>query len=149
MEQLLALWRNFLPGDDLFDARNENLIWLFVDVPIDVGMLGKQGLAAQKEILDWFHMVRGCNSVLQSQWETLSHSFLAPLLNKAMTQQTAPSHLLRNLTAPLQPEMRSQVYANTAKPQSQLQTPIAMSQSLIHLATRPSFPITRHLDKRT
>ncbi|PGH02729.1 hypothetical protein GX51_04463 [Blastomyces parvus] len=51
---------------------------------------GYQG--AQKEILDWFHMVRGCNSVLQTQWETLSRSFLAPLLNKAMTQQTAPSH---------------------------------------------------------
>ncbi|OJD14155.1 hypothetical protein AJ78_05482 [Emergomyces pasteurianus Ep9510] len=49
-------------------------------------------LGAQKEILDWFYMVRGCNSVLQTQWETLSRSFLAPLLNKAMTQQTAPSH---------------------------------------------------------
>ncbi|QSS59627.1 C6 zinc finger domain-containing protein [Histoplasma capsulatum] len=51
---------------------------------------GYQG--AQKEILDWFHMVRGCNSVLQTQWGTLSRSFLAPLLHKAMTQQTAPSH---------------------------------------------------------
>ena len=50
----------------------------------------------QKEILDWFHMVRGCNSVLQTQWETLSQSFLAPLLKKGMMHETAPSHSVRD-----------------------------------------------------
>lgn len=50
----------------------------------------------QKEILDWFHMVRGCNSVLQTQWETVSQSFLAPLLKKGMMHETAPSHSVRD-----------------------------------------------------
>jgi hypothetical protein len=45
-----------------------------------------------KEMLDWFHMVRGCNSVLQTQWETLSRSFLAPLLKRGMIHETAASH---------------------------------------------------------
>ena len=50
----------------------------------------------QKEIFDWFHMVRGCNSVLQSQWETVSRSFLAPLLKKGMLHETAAAHNIRD-----------------------------------------------------
>lgn len=50
----------------------------------------------RKEILDWFYMVRGCNSVLQSQWETLSRSFLAPLLKKGMMHETAASYSVRD-----------------------------------------------------
>ncbi|KAF3491399.1 C6 zinc finger domain-containing protein [Arthroderma uncinatum] len=46
----------------------------------------------QKEIFDWFHMVRGCNSVVQTQWEPLSQSFLAPLLKKGMIHETAAAH---------------------------------------------------------
>ncbi|PGH08681.1 hypothetical protein AJ79_05963 [Helicocarpus griseus UAMH5409] len=57
---------------------------------------GPESLGAQKEILDWFYMVRGCNSVLQTQWPTLSQSFLAPLLKKGMTHETAASHTVRD-----------------------------------------------------
>jgi hypothetical protein len=46
----------------------------------------------QKDLFDWFHMIRGCNSVLQTQWDTVSHSFLAPLLKKGMVHETAASH---------------------------------------------------------
>ncbi|KAM5448573.1 hypothetical protein MaudCBS49596_005368 [Microsporum audouinii] len=46
----------------------------------------------QKEIFDWFYMVRGCNSVVQTQWEPLSQSFLAPLLKKGMIHETAAAH---------------------------------------------------------
>ncbi|KAL1955589.1 hypothetical protein VTO42DRAFT_8392 [Malbranchea cinnamomea] len=57
---------------------------------------GPDCAGVQKEILDWFHMVRGCNSVLQTQWETLSRSFLAPLLKKGMMHETAPTHSVRD-----------------------------------------------------
>ena len=50
----------------------------------------------QKEILDWFYMVRGCNSVLQTQWPTLSRSFLAPLLKRGMMHETAASQEVRD-----------------------------------------------------
>ncbi|KAK2743697.1 hypothetical protein FQN55_007100 [Onygenales sp. PD_40] len=50
----------------------------------------------QKELFDWFYMVRGCNSVLQTQWGTLSRSFLAPLLKKGMMHETAASHTVRD-----------------------------------------------------
>ncbi|KAI9933810.1 hypothetical protein ASPWEDRAFT_311930 [Aspergillus wentii DTO 134E9] len=45
-----------------------------------------------KDILDWFHMIRGCNSVVQAQWPTLSTSFLAPLLHRGMRHETTASH---------------------------------------------------------
>ncbi|PGH26401.1 hypothetical protein AJ80_01899 [Polytolypa hystricis UAMH7299] len=57
---------------------------------------GPEYIGLQKEILDWFHMVRGCNSVVQTQWETLSRSFLAPLLKKGMMHETAASHAVRD-----------------------------------------------------
>lgn len=50
----------------------------------------------QKEVFDWFHMIRGCNSVLQTQWETVSKSFLAPLLKKGMLHETAAAHDVRD-----------------------------------------------------
>lgn len=46
----------------------------------------------QKDIFDWFHMIRGCNSVLQTQWETVSRSCLAPLVKKGMIHEAAGSH---------------------------------------------------------
>ncbi|KAH8695043.1 C6 zinc finger protein [Talaromyces proteolyticus] len=46
----------------------------------------------EKDIFDWFHMIRGCNSVLQTQWETVSSSFLAPLVRKGMAHEAAGPH---------------------------------------------------------
>jgi hypothetical protein len=54
------------------------------------------GMGLQKEIFDWFHMVRGCNSVLQTQWEIVSRSFLGPLVKKGMLHETAVSHTIRD-----------------------------------------------------
>lgn len=50
----------------------------------------------QKDIFNWFHMIRGCNSVLQTQWETVSRSFLAPLLKRGMIHETTASHTIRD-----------------------------------------------------
>lgn len=54
------------------------------------------GTGLQKEVFDWFHMVRGCNSVVQTQWQTLSKSFLAPLLKKGMVHETAAADDVRD-----------------------------------------------------
>jgi hypothetical protein len=51
-----------------------------------------KSIGFQKDLFDWFHMIRGCNSVLQTQWDAVSRSFLAPLLKKGMLQDTAASH---------------------------------------------------------
>ncbi|KAL1970375.1 hypothetical protein VTN77DRAFT_5535 [Rasamsonia byssochlamydoides] len=37
-------------------------------------------------------MIRGCNSVLQTQWETVSRSCLASLVKKGMIHEAAGSH---------------------------------------------------------
>lgn len=50
----------------------------------------------KKEILDWFHLVRGCSSVLQAQWDTIANSFLAPLLRESMSNDTAPAYSVPN-----------------------------------------------------
>jgi hypothetical protein len=51
-----------------------------------------ESIGFQKDVFDWFHMIRGCNSVLQTQWETVANSFLAPLVKKGMIQETTGSH---------------------------------------------------------
>ena len=46
----------------------------------------------QSEILHWFHLVRGCHSVVQLHWELLRQSFLSPLLNEMAYQSTKAAH---------------------------------------------------------
>lgn len=46
----------------------------------------------QTEILHWFHLLRGCSSVLELHWGPLRQSFLSPLLDEMSTQSTKAAH---------------------------------------------------------
>ena len=50
----------------------------------------------QKEMLDWFHLLRGINSVLQLQWEVIANSFLAPLLRAGLENASISAHTVTN-----------------------------------------------------
>jgi len=50
----------------------------------------------QKEMLDWFHLLRGVNSVLQLQWETIAHSFMGPLLRAGLQNETISAHTVKD-----------------------------------------------------
>ena len=54
------------------------------------------GVEAHQEILEWFFLLRGCNSVLQLHWDTLQNSFLYPLLDEVHRTDTTPTHSIKN-----------------------------------------------------
>jgi hypothetical protein len=59
--------------------------------------LRKQGgFEAHQEILKWFFLLRGCNSVLQLHWETLRNSFLYPLIDEIHQTETKPAHSVKD-----------------------------------------------------
>jgi hypothetical protein len=59
--------------------------------------LRKQGgVEAHQEILEWFFLLRGCNSVLQLHWDTLRNSFLYPLLDEVNQTETTATHSLKD-----------------------------------------------------
>ena len=76
----------------------------------------------QREILHWFHLLRGCNSVCQLHWELLRNSFLSPLLDEMSHTVTKPAHLvpdadrmmdlISTCTSPDQSREVSQAYAS-------------------------------------
>lgn len=60
--------------------------------------LRKQGgIDAHQEILEWFLLLRGCNSVLQLHWATLGNSFLYPLIDEVRQTETKPTHAIKDV----------------------------------------------------
>ena len=45
-----------------------------------------------KHLLDWFYMLRGCNSVMQLHWLQLENSFCAPLLQEVRRSENHSAH---------------------------------------------------------
>jgi hypothetical protein len=54
------------------------------------------GIEAHQEILEWFFLLRGCNSVLQLHWDTLRNSFLYPLLDEVHQTETKATHGIKD-----------------------------------------------------
>lgn len=54
------------------------------------------GQGFQKEMLDWFHLLRGTNSVLQLQWEVIANSFMAPLLRAGLENEAVSAHTVKD-----------------------------------------------------
>jgi hypothetical protein len=48
--------------------------------------------SAQKDILEGLQLARGCNSIVQPQWQHLSTGPLAPILREGMHNETIPLH---------------------------------------------------------
>ena len=55
------------------------------------------GAEAHQEILEWFLLLRGCNSVLQLYWDNLTDSFLYPLLEEVRHTDTKATHGIKDV----------------------------------------------------
>lgn len=55
------------------------------------------GSEAHQEILEWFFLLRGCNSVLQLYWDNLADSFLYPLLEEVRQTETKATHGIKDV----------------------------------------------------
>lgn len=81
------------------DENNCHAIFTFscLIVIMTSASLRKQGgVEAHQEILEWFFLLRGCNSVAQLYWETLQLSFLYPLLNEVNNTETTATHTIKD-----------------------------------------------------
>lgn len=103
------------------DETNCHALFTFSCLIIVMAFASPRKEDPQTEILNWFHLLRGCNSVLQLHWDLLRNSFLSPLLEEMSYTVTKAAHdvpdtdrimdLQTVCCNPAQPRDVSQAYA--------------------------------------
>ena len=103
------------------DESNCHALFTFSCLIIVMAFASPRKEDPQTEILHWFHLLRGCNSVLQLHWDLLRNSFLSPLLQEMSYTVTKAAHhvpdtdRIMDLQAvccnPAQPREVSQAYS--------------------------------------
>ena len=81
------------------DENNCHAIFTFsclIVIMTSASLRKQAGMEAHQEILEWFFLLRGCNSVLQLHWETLRNSFLYPLLDEVHQTETKATHSIKD-----------------------------------------------------
>ena len=74
------------------DESNCHALFTFSCLIIIMAFASPRKEDPQTEILHWFHLLRGCNSVLQLHWDLLRNSFLSPLLEEMSYTVTKAAH---------------------------------------------------------
>jgi len=81
------------------DENNCHAIFTFsclIVIMTSASLRKQAGIEAHQEILEWFFLLRGCNSVLQLHWDTLRNSFLYPLLDEVHQTETKATHSIKD-----------------------------------------------------
>ena len=81
------------------DENNCHAIFTFsclIFVMTSASLRKQAGSEAHQEILEWFLLLRGCNSVLQLHWATLRNSFLYPLLDEVNQTETKAGYSIKD-----------------------------------------------------
>lgn len=81
------------------DENNCHAIFTFsvlIVIMTSASLRKQAGIEARQEILKWFLLLRGCNSVLQLHWDTLRSGFLYPLLEEVNQTETTATHSIKD-----------------------------------------------------
>lgn len=81
------------------DENNCHAIFLFsclIVIMTSASFRKQAGVEVHQEILEYFFLLRGCNSVLQLYWDTLRNSFIYPLLDEVNQTETKPGYQIKD-----------------------------------------------------
>lgn len=90
----LALAQDELANPSIYNC---HALFLFSCLVILMTFAGPRqadgGKSFDKNLLDWFYVLRGCNSVLQLHWSDLENSFCYPFLQEVKRSETHAAHV--------------------------------------------------------
>lgn len=89
----LALARDELANPSIYNCHALFLFSCLVIIMTFAGPRQADSDGLDKNLLDWFYVLRGCNSVMQLHWDDLENSFCYPLLSEVRRSETHAAHV--------------------------------------------------------